>query len=258
MIPPPSFHLYPLGMDGSSIVYAEEVETLPTVLQLNYEVSLLAVQFGLLAQEFRNDVIISRVVDDMTLQQHRYDVKFCRNRVYELQDALRHLWASPAIATLFAKLLQSEDVPRRSKQLFESAYMLYLACLIYSHTSMWPTQRYDIGPDFDDEIACAASQIINIAERIINAKRFELRFIVFPLFIAGYASSDGNQKMVALDLIQRTEESSIGGNTFVTRRALQIVYERQTSQFMSIGHSLGVCWKNIMVEQGLQVVHLGW
>jgi hypothetical protein len=85
----------------------------------------------------------------------------------------------------------------------------------------------------------------------------ELRFIVFPLFIAGYASTDGNQKMKALDLIQWSEASSIGRNTLVTRRALQIVYERQTSQFMSTGHSLGICWKDIMGEQGLQVVNFG-
>jgi len=37
LIPPPSFHLYPLGLDGSSVVYADEVEVLPTILQLDYE-----------------------------------------------------------------------------------------------------------------------------------------------------------------------------------------------------------------------------
>lgn len=257
MIPPPSFHLYPLGVDGSSIVYAEELHTLPTVLQLNYEVTLLAVRLGLLSHEFRKDVIVDRVVDGVTQEQRRYDTKLRQSRVYELQDAFRHLWASAAIASLFSTLSQGEGAPQRSKQIFESAYTLYLACIVYSHTSMWPTQRLDTGPGFDDEIASAALQIIQTAERIVSADRLELRFIVFPLFIAGYASTDGNQKMMALDLIQRTEESSIGGNTLVTRRALQIVYERQTGRFMSTGHSLDVCWKDIMVEQGLQVVNFG-
>ena len=122
---------------------------------------------------------------------------------------------------------------------------------------MWPSQRLDTGPDCDDEIACAASQIISTSERIIEANRLELRFIVFPLFMAGYASGDGSQKMMALDLIKQTEESSIGGNTMVTRRALQIVYERQTERFMSTGHPLDICWKDVMVEQGLQVVSFG-
>jgi hypothetical protein len=257
MIPPPSFHLYPLGMDGSSIVYAEEVQTLPTVLQLNYELTLLAVRVGLLAHEFRKDGTVSRMADGTLPQQKDYNLKVRQTRVCELQDALRYLWASPTIAVLFAELGQSDDAPPRSKQLFESAYTLYLACLIYSHTCMWPSQRHDTGPEWDDEIARAASQVINTAERIIEAGRLELRFIVFPLFIAGYASTDGYQKMMALDLIQRSEESSIGGNTVVTRRALQIVYERQNSQFMSTGHSLGICWKDIMLEQGLQVVDFG-
>jgi hypothetical protein len=257
MIPPPSFHLYPLGADGSSVVYAEEVQTLPTVLQLNYEATLLAVRLGLLAQEFRKDVTIAHIADGVHPQQKHYDLKLRQTRVFELQDALRHLWASPTIAALFSELSQSDNTPPRSKQLFESAYTLYLACLVYSHTCMWRSQRHDNGPDWDDEIARAASQIISTAERIIDAGRMELRFIVFPLFIAGYASADGNQKMKALDLIQRSEASSIGGNTLVTRRALQIVYERQTSQFMSTGHSLGICWKDVMVEQGLQVVNFG-
>ena len=257
MIPPPSFHLYPLGMDGSSIVYVEELQTLPTVLQLNYEVTLLAVRLGLLSQEFRKDVTIDQIVDGTTLQQRHFDTKLRQSRVYELQDALRHLWGSPSITALFSALSQSDGVPPRSKQLFDSAYTLYLACLVYSHTSMWPTQRLDTGPEFDEEIARAASQIITTSEGIINANRLELRFVVFPLFMAGYASTDGSQKMMALDLIQRTEESSIGGNTLVTRRALQIVYERQTGSFMSTGHSLDVSWMNVMVEQGLQVVNFG-
>ena len=75
--------------------------------------------------------------------------------------------------------------------------------------------------------------------------------------MAGYASTDSSQKIKALDLIRRTEESSIGGNTFITRRALQIVYEAQTGRFMNTGHFLDVSWMNVMVEQGLQLVNFG-
>ena len=60
IIPPPSFHLYPLGMDGSSVVYANELDTLPIILQLDFEVTVLGVRLALLAQEFRQDTTFGK------------------------------------------------------------------------------------------------------------------------------------------------------------------------------------------------------
>jgi hypothetical protein len=122
---------------------------------------------------------------------------------------------------------------------------------------MWPLQRLDTGPEFDAEIGQCVSEILHTAEGVVNSGQLELRFMVFPLFMAGFASTDGTQKMMALDMISAMEKKSIGSNTTATRRALQIIYERQTQRFMHTGHSLDVDWLDIMVEQGLQVVNFG-
>jgi hypothetical protein len=252
MIPPPSFHLYPLGMDGASIMYVEETDTLPIVLQLNYEVTVLAVRLGLLAKELKQEA--SHRTSSFSLHEQHVDIRMRQSRILELQEALRQLWVAPNIMLLGQRL---DLLPRRSQQLFQHASSLYRACIIFSHTSMWPSQRLDTGPEFDVEIGQCVSEILHIAEGIVNAGRLELRFMIFPLFMAGFASTDGSQKMMALDMISTMEKKSIGSNTTATRHALQIVYEQQTQRFMHTGHSLDVNWSDIMVEQGLQVVNFG-
>ena len=255
LIPPPSFHLYPLGMDGSSIVYAAETESLPAILQLNYEVTILAVQLGLLAKELHRDATsLAFDSQDIGSHQRHVDTKIRQRRVYELQEAFRHLWSSPNIMIIAQ---QADALPPRSRQSFDHACALYRASLIYSHTSMWPSQRLDTGPDFDMEIAQCVSEVLRIGERLVRNQQFHLRFIVFPLFMAGAASADGNEKMLALELISSMEKESIGSNTTATRHALQIVYDQQTRRFMHTGQSLDVNWNKIMIEQGLQVVSFG-
>lgn len=101
------------------------------------------------------------------------------------------------------------------------------------------------------------SGILQVAECIVNAGRLDLRFIVFPIFMAGVASSSGAQKMMAMDLLSNMERDGVGRNASTIRQLLQIVYERQTQQFMMMGHPLDVDWAGMMVEHGLQVVNFG-
>jgi len=188
------------------------------------------------------------------LQEQHVDIKMRQSRILELQESMRQLWVAPNIMLLGQRV---DLLPRRSQQLFQHASSLYRACMIFSHTSMWPSQCLDTGPEFDAEIGQCVADILQTAEGIVQAGRLELRFMIFPLFMAGFASTDGNQKMMALDMISTMEKKSIGSNTTATRHALQVVYERQTQRFMHTGHSLDVNWSDVMVEQGLQVVNFG-
>ena len=122
---------------------------------------------------------------------------------------------------------------------------------------MWPSQRLDTSAEYNIEIANSVAEILYTASNIVNQARYELRFIVFPLFMAGFASSDGTQKMMAMELISSMDKESIGSNTQATQNALGMIYERQTQAFMHTGHSLDVDWADIMVGQGLQVINWG-
>ncbi|EXJ76002.1 uncharacterized protein A1O5_00510 [Cladophialophora psammophila CBS 110553] len=249
-IPPPSFHLYPLGHDGSSVLYAEEVEVLPTILQLDYEVSILAIRMALLAREFRSDITF----DDVDALQRDQAVRIRQSQIFEIQEALRQLWVTPAVMMIHQEV---ETLPTRPKQLYEHAATLYRACIIYSHTSMWPGQRLETSPDYDTEIAVASSQILQMASKALAEDRSYCRYLVFPVFMAGFVATDGAHRMHAVDLLREMEKTSIGRNTMTTRKALAAVYEKQNERFMNTGQSLDVDWMHVMVQEGLLVVNFG-
>lgn len=248
LIPPPSFHLYPLGDDGSSVVYPDERDTLPTVLQLDYEVTLYAIRLGLLASEFRSD----SAFEAADARQKSMAIKLRQGRVLDIQEGLRHLWTVPAVQELGQAQLSA-----RAQRLFHHAWTTYRACIIYSHTSMWSGQRVDTSQEFDVEISAAVQQILQVSQAIVASQPSNSRFVVFPLFMAGFASTVGNQKLLVLDLIQQIEQESIGHNTRATRRALETIYDHQNQRFMHTGHSLDVDWLQIMMDQGLTVVNFG-
>ena len=249
LIPPPSFHLYPLGADGSSIVYPEERDSLPIALQLNYEVALHAIKLGLLAREFRADTSFGTA----DMHQKSMAITMRQSRMAEIREGLRQLWTVPSVQELGQMRLSV-----RGQRLFHHAWTLYRACIIYSHTSMWPGQRMDTAPDFEPEIYTASQQILQASRAIVEADSNSSRFLVFPLFMAGFASSVGSEKMMVIDMIQQMEQGCIvGRNTRATRKALEAVYERQNRQFMRNGHSLDVCWLEVMAERGMTVVNFG-
>jgi len=250
IIPPPSFHLYPLGADGSSVVYANELQTLPTILQLDFEITVLASRLALLSQEFRQDASFG----SQGVAQRDRETRLRQSQTLELQEQLRQLWVAPGVMMIGQNV---DALPIRSQRLFEHAATLYRACIIYSHTSIWPTQRLDTSPDYDTEISVASNQIIKMTMRMLSEGRGDCRFLAFPIFMAGFASSEGVQKSKALDLLSRMERDSIGRNTTSTKKALIAVYEKQNERFMMTGQSLDVDWMDVMNEQNILIVNFG-
>ena len=250
LIPPPSFHLYPLGLDGSSVVYSDELDVLPTVLQLDYEVTILAIRLALLADEFRQDTTFG----EMDVMQKEQAIRIRQSRIFELQEALRQLWVTQSVVMVNQKV---DELATRPKQLYEHAATLYRACIIYSHASMWAGQRLETSPDYDTEIVVASNQILQMTRKALVEDRSDCRYLVFPVFIAGFVATDGAQRMNALDLLRAMEKKSIGRNTTATRKALAAVYETQNERFMNTGQSLDICWREVMAERDLMVVNFG-
>ena len=116
IIPPPDSHQHPLGTDGSSIIYPEESDTLPTVLQLRYNVSVRAARLGLLAQELRKEARGQTYADEPFMTQKRIDTRVRQRRILKLQEEFRHLWTVTNIVMLEQRL---KLLPRRSKEIFQ-------------------------------------------------------------------------------------------------------------------------------------------
>ena len=122
---------------------------------------------------------------------------------------------------------------------------------------MWATQQVDALPDYDNEVARCVLEILALSERVIHRRQFEYRFIVFPLFMAGFAAVVPGEKRRAEEIMITMEHEGVGNNTRATRELLQAVYERQRETSMNMRRILNVDWIEVMHERGLQVVHFG-
>ena len=122
---------------------------------------------------------------------------------------------------------------------------------------MWPSQRIESDSVNGNDVSQCSSEIIALASDIIHRGQLEYRFIVFPLFIAGFATTRAVERTRALELITILEQESIGNNTRATRRLLQTVYSRQDARSKVVGHCLDVDWIEIMHDTGAQVVSFG-
>ena len=122
---------------------------------------------------------------------------------------------------------------------------------------MWATQRLDTIPDYDNEVARCVLEILALSERVIRRRQFEYRFIIFPLFMAGFAAVLPTEKRRAAELMMTMEHESVGKNTRATRELLQAVYEKQRETSMSMRRVPYVDWIEVMHERGLQVVNFG-
>src|SRR5438045_1385580 len=122
---------------------------------------------------------------------------------------------------------------------------------------MYPAQATHPEPVACGEIATCVVEILRLGSKIVSTQRFQLQFIVFPLFMAGFASVDTADKMRASELMGALEQQSIGQNTCTIRQLLHDVYEAQNMMMMSTGSQAEVDWVQIMIGRGLQVVNFG-
>ncbi|KAI9841461.1 MAG: hypothetical protein M1837_000679 [Sclerophora amabilis] len=237
---------------------SEEAEIFPSVLRFNERMVTLATQLGQLARRVREESDQIRYPTQSGVRSDRMDVVDREGQLVGLQNTLRGAWRDEMPGNSASDWLQrSLQLPARVQAVFQHACAMYQACLIYSHTSMWPSQQDDLDPSGEAEIARCCEDILQLTKLIMRNKRLELRFISFPLFMAGFATTASEDKRLALDLMTTLEQESIGGNTASIRRLLQFVYERQRESLARLGHARGVDWISIMAEQGLQVVSFG-
>jgi hypothetical protein len=135
------------------------------------------------------------------------------------------------------------------------AFLLHNATTLYLRTSMFPSQLLLPSASAatlkaDSEVR--VSQILTLATSILDAGDLARREIVFPCFIAGFATTNFDRKREFVSLLRRTEGYGIGQNTSVVRKLLAGVCEEQGRR--GVG---GVEWMAWGRERGWSVVNCG-
>ena len=120
---------------------------------------------------------------------------------------------------------------------------------------MWPTQRLESGSPNHPKVSQYAREILQLGREIIDNGHLERKFIVFPLFMAGFVSESTADREEALELLTALEQKTMGRVANASKLLLELVYERQEMSLQSGGNVLDVDWVQIVVEKGLQVVN---
>ena len=120
---------------------------------------------------------------------------------------------------------------------------------------MYPSQRSELFPFSDSEISPSVQEILSLAREIVNNGHLERKFMVFPLFMAGFASDDPKNKTEAMNLLMALEQETMGKVARASRDLLEIVYEKQNEECSRVGHERDVDWVQILVEKGLQIAN---
>lgn len=245
-------------------------EALPSALAFHRRISTLAAELGLMARDMRAEELRNPHDRSPATIRGRQD------RIGKLQDTLRRTWNAQMPASV-AKGYCNQVLPVGARGIFEhvshphshsflpplsfshnptnppQSFALYRALLIYSHTSMYPSQRPLHPPRHTPEISQSADEIVRLAREIVRHGHLERKFIVFPLFMAGSVSHTPRQREEILALVERMEQDSVGRNMVAARVLLGICFERQ-GRGGGAGAG-GVDWVGVIAELGLRVVN---
>ncbi|KAI4129969.1 MAG: hypothetical protein LQ338_001975 [Usnochroma carphineum] len=272
-------------LNGTAECYdplTEEAHAMPVVLEFNRRIEILTCRLGLLRRNLQRE---AESYARQGLKMSESDLLERQRRVTDIQQALRRTW-NDQMPPYIAMGIRNNNLPIRARGIFDNSYVLYRACVIYSHTSMYPNQRavttttspasssppnqHLIPPHLTPqqynpsapphpanhynpaatEISRAAHEILHLARSIIASGHHELRFVVFPLFMAGYVLPVRERGM-ALGLMEGMEVESIGRNTRATRELLEEVYMRGDAGTQG---AMGVDWIGVLGERGLQLI----
>lgn len=95
------------------------------------------------------------------------------------------------------------------------------------------------------------------ASLLLSQERFEVRFVVFPLFLAGVFATDEGDKEMALNLITAVEPHSFGGSIQSVRAVLQAIYNKQRTAILETGVATSVDWVEEMESSGQRLIIIG-
>ncbi|KAB8302001.1 hypothetical protein EYC80_005454 [Monilinia laxa] len=253
MLPPPE---KPLDNSKLNMVFLPEAfRQMPLLLRINRELTLMALEMAQIGRELRVEAKdLSRSITEIKMRQRN-----SMPGIHALLINFRVSWAKflEIKTPEYDWLEELVKLPGGPFTCRTHIHLFYRACVIYYHTSMFQGQFLIPSTEVEEQIASCAKEITMIAKKILDCKRFEFRFLVFPVFLAGMASKIKEEKQIALDLMKSLEETSFGSNTTTTRRLLVKIYEKQKAAVAQTGNALGISWIEELESSGEPLIILG-
>ncbi|KAL2064833.1 hypothetical protein VTL71DRAFT_3973 [Oculimacula yallundae] len=256
MLPSPERCLLPAVAGQPQIIYPEEQAYFPALININQEIILIALQVGRLGRALRAEADQQQFAD---VELSNEQIADRRNRIRSLHKLImdsRAKWRSH-FPDYWTWLRTPENLPPRAFEWIEHSYLLFRVCILYTHTSMYSGQLNDPEPDTETHINACCTEILRAVSIILSKERFDMRFIVLPLFMAGFCTQNPAEKETALRFMVEVEKHGYGGSTDNVRRLLQSIYEKQQIAAMQTGNSNSVDWVDEMDRSGQRLIIYG-
>ncbi len=122
---------------------------------------------------------------------------------------------------------------------------------------MYPGQLRDPEPGFDLEVRACCTEIFHAVGMAVSREVFDMRFVVFPIFIAGFSTIDPNEKETAMNLMVELEKHGYGGSIKGARKLLQTIYQKQRAAVVQIGDDNSVDWIDEVELSGQRLIMYG-
>ncbi|KAI4844621.1 hypothetical protein E4T44_06088, partial [Aureobasidium sp. EXF-8845] len=149
------------------------------------------------------------------------------------------------------------QLPAIARIFLDFAQLQFSLWVIYSNSSLYPTQPFHSNPYQRSETHLHSLKILAIADAVVALQNYDQHQLVFPVFIAGFASSDPETKSRAMALLRVLEGTGISRNATRSRELLSMVFEEQRLMVVNGGRAEEVDWIDVAKVKGMGVVNFG-
>lgn len=88
-------------------------------------------------------------------------------------------------------------------------------------------------------------------------QNYDHHHLIFPIFLAGFASEDTETKTRAISLMRLMEGTGISRNATRSRELLAAVYDEERQRVLAGGRPEEVDWIDLAKVKGMGVVNFG-
>ncbi|KAI4785878.1 hypothetical protein E4T44_14002 [Aureobasidium sp. EXF-8845] len=185
------------------------------------------------------------------LVEHQRHISNCR-------DELRTSWKLNCPRFLLCNSSKADaNLLPLTKKIFDFASLQYSSALIYLHTSMYRGQQMDASYLQHKEISFHCRLVLAKASLIVSSRATEQNYVIFPVFLAGVASSNDHDKNRAIGLIRAMERTGISFGACRSRQLLEAICMEQKRLVHCGGSAAEVDWISYSNGMGLRSVNMG-
>ncbi|KAI4853123.1 hypothetical protein E4T44_01037 [Aureobasidium sp. EXF-8845] len=185
------------------------------------------------------------------LAEHQRHISNCR-------DELRTSWKLNCPRFLLCNSSKADaNLLPLTKKIFDFASLQYSSALIYLHTSMYRGQQVDASYLQHKEISSHCRFVLAKANLIISSGATEQNYVIFPVFLAGVASSNDHDQNSAIGIIRALERTGISSGACRSRQLLEAICVEQRRLVQCGGSAAEVDWVSYSNEMGLRRVNMG-